>query len=374
LVKLALLSVARNTQRMEAPMKPACFIGMDTHCQFCEIAAVNARGAIVEKDRCATSIPALLEVIQRVPRPRQLVIEEGPLAGWLWRHLHQAVERMVVSEPRRNRLIALDGDKDDDLDAEKLAQLLRGGYVKAVHQVETLARGLFKQHVSLYHYRVRQRVREGLRISSLFRQHGVMVRENAFVTAADRPALQARLPAATTFPEMLPLLWSSYDAAVEHEEQWRRRLVQLAKGEEVIARFTALPGISWIRAATLYAYLDTPWRFRSKAALWKYLGIGLERKPSGQGPEYLGVPTRAHRLLKGTILGAARSAVASGDKPFAELYGRWLQQGLSSKLARRNVARAQVATLWGLWKNGSAYRPDWVGVAAAASSATGVSR
>jgi len=34
---------------------------------------------------------------------------------------------MVVSEPRRNRLIAEDGDKDDDIDAEKLAQLLRGG-------------------------------------------------------------------------------------------------------------------------------------------------------------------------------------------------------------------------------------------------------
>jgi len=112
-------------------MKRAYFIGMDTHCQFCEIAAVNTRGDVVERDRCVTCIPALLEVIERVPRPRQLVIEEGPLAGWLWRHLHQAVDRMVVSEPRRNRLIALDGDKDDDLDAEKLAQLLRGGYVKA---------------------------------------------------------------------------------------------------------------------------------------------------------------------------------------------------------------------------------------------------
>jgi len=359
---------------MEAPMKRAYFIGMDTHCQFCEVAAINARGDVVERDRCDTTIPALLEVIERVPRPRQLVIEEGPLAGWLWRHLHMAVDRMVVSEPRRNRLIALDGDKDDDLDAEKLAQLLRGGFVKAVHQVETLERALLKQQVSLYHHRVRQRVREGLRISSLFRQHGVMIREKAFVAAEDRPALQARLPAAASFQEILPLLWSSYDAAVEHEELWRRRLVRLAKQEEVIQRFEALPGISWIRAATLYAYLDTPWRFRGKAALWKYLGIGLERKHSANGPEYLGVPTRAHRLLKGTILGAACSAVASGNNPFAELYGRWIEQGLSSKLARRNVARAQSATLWGLWKNGSAYRPDWVGVARVAGLATEVSR
>jgi hypothetical protein len=60
----------------------------------------------------------------------------------LWRNLREAVDQLVVSEPRRNRLIAKDGDKDDDLDAEKLAQLLRGGYVKAVYQVQTLVRAL----------------------------------------------------------------------------------------------------------------------------------------------------------------------------------------------------------------------------------------
>jgi hypothetical protein len=116
----------------------------------------------------------------------------------------------------------------------------------------------------------------------------------------------------------------------------------------------------------LYAYLDTPWRFRSKSALWKYLGIGLERERSGKAPGHVGVPLLTHRLLKSTILGAARSAAALGNNPFADLYRRWSAQGLSARLARRNVARAMSATLWGLWKNGSAYRPEWVGVAAAA--------
>jgi hypothetical protein len=98
---------------------------------------------------------------------------------------------------------------------------------------------------------------------------------------------------------MVRLLWSSYDALVEQEEQWRQRLTALAKTAAVVGRFEAVPGVGWIRAATLYAYLDTPWRFRSKAALWKYLGIGLERQRSGNGPEHLGVPLRAHRLLSG---------------------------------------------------------------------------
>ncbi|HVI52206.1 MAG TPA: IS110 family transposase [Candidatus Sulfotelmatobacter sp.] len=354
-------------------MKHRHFIGMDTHCQFCEVAVVDRSGRLVLRQRCPTGVPALLAVLEQVPRPRALVIEEGPLAGWLWRHLQAAVDEMVVSEPRRNRLIAQEGDKDDDLDAEKLAQLLRGGFLKAVHQVPTLERAVFKQRVALYHHRVRQRVREALRISSLFRQHGVMVREKDFAAAAGRPALLERLPPVAALREMVTQLWVGYDALVEQEEHWRKELIARAQEEEVVRRFRAVPGIGWIRAATWYAYLDTPGRFRSKAALWKYLGIGLERHKSGNGPEHLGVPARSHRLLKGTLLAAALSAVVAGDNPFADLYQRWRDQGLGAKLARRNVARAQAATLWGLWKNGSAYRPEWVGVAAAAPAARPVS-
>jgi transposase len=354
---------------MEAPMKRSHFIAFDVHCPFCEVAVVAGTGKVVQRDRCATTIPALRELVMSVPRPRQLVIEEGPLAGWLWRQLHALVDRMVVSEPRRNRLIAKDGDKDDDLDAEKLAQLLRGGYLKEVHQVDSLERALFKQQVALYHHRVRQRVREGQRLSSLFRQHGVMIRERAYGCAEDRPALLERLPAEPALRSMVTSLWVSYDALVEQEQRWRKQLIHRARQEEVVRRWQELPGVGWVRAATLYAYLDTPWRFRSKAALWKYLGIGLQRQRSGNGPEHLGVPRQVHRLLKSMILGAARSAIVQGKNPFADLHRRWLEAGLAPKLARRNVARALAATLWGLWKNGSAYRPEWVGVAAAAGAA-----
>jgi len=48
-----------------------------------------------------------------------------------------------------------------------------------------------------------------------------------------------------------------------------------------------------VRAATLLVYLDTPFRFKSKQALWKYIGIGLVRRRSGDGPERLGVPLSA---------------------------------------------------------------------------------
>ena len=59
-------------------------------------------------------------------------------------------------------------------------------------------------------------------------------------------------------------------------------ITRTARRIDVIRRWAELPGVKWIRGATFYAYVDTPWRFKSKAALWKYMGIGLERVPEGE--------------------------------------------------------------------------------------------
>jgi transposase len=242
-----------------------------------------------------------------------------------------------------------------------------------VHHPESLEQALFKQHVLLYHDRVRHRVAEAHRVSSLLRRHGVMVRARTFGAADERAKLLDQLPKSKTLREDIRLLWQAFDCAAAQEAAMRRRLQQHAKTNEVITRFMEMPGIAWVRAATLYVILDTPWRFKNKSALWKYLGIGLERRGSGAGPIQLQVPKRVNRLLKSTILGAAKTAVAREDNPFAVQYRRYIEAGLTKRLARRSVARSMAATLWGLWKNGSAYCPDWVGVTAAAMRAAEVS-
>jgi transposase len=350
-------------------MNRSHYIGLDVHCAFTEMAVVTQAGRLTKRQRCATTIPALREALDAVARPRAVAFEEGPLADWLWRNLHDHVEELTVCDPRRNRLIAKDADKDDPLDAEKLAQLLRGGYLKAVHHPESLERAVFKQLVLLYHDRVRQRVREANRVMASLRRHGVFVREKAFVAREDRAALLQGLPPARLLAANLNLLWDSYDLAAEQVRTMRRRLVEAARQEEVIERFTQLPGIGWVRAATFFVYVDTPWRFASKASLWKYLGIGLERRHSGTGRVKVQLVQCANRQLKGVLMGAALKALGQKDSPFAIQYQRWLQAGVAVGSARRNVARSLAATLWGMWKNGSVYHPEWVGVAAAAVSA-----
>lgn len=337
------------------------FIALDVHCEFCEMAAITHSGRELCRERCATTIPALVAAIDSVRRPRALTFEEGPLADWLARNLRPHVDRLIVCEPRRNALIAKDGDKDDPIDVDKLARLLRGGYLKEVHQAQSLDRSLLKQHVSFYHDRVRERVRQGHQLVAQFRRHGVFASINDIVDEAQGRRLWRKLPQRKTLLSNLHHLLQVYRLLCEQEEQIRAELIRLARREEPVRRFIALPGIGWIRALTFYVYVDTPERFSSKEKLWRYCGIGLERRHSGMGRCQVRLSKSGNRRLKDTLLGAAKSAIASGDNPFADKYHYWNhEEGLHSSTARRNVARMIASTLRSLWINGSAYEPERV--------------
>lgn len=337
------------------------YIALDVHSSFCEGGYIEQAGRERRSWQTPTDIPALVRVIESVPRPRKLVIEEGPLADWLWRELSEHVDEMVVCDPHRNALIAKEGEKSDPIDWRKLAQLYRGGYIKVVHHADLLERSLFKQHVQLYHERVRHRVREGLKIIWRVRRLGVFIKEKNLVDEVLRTAMMEQLPDNPVAREDVELMLESYDLACLQVAKMKSRLISLGGREPMIRAFCKLPGVGPVRAATFFAFIDTPFRFASKEKLWKYLGIGLEKRQSGKGRVQLRVPRRCSRVLKGAILGAAKSAAKTRDNLFADQYQRWLDEGCSPRIARRNTARSQATVMWGMWKSGSAFDPTRLG-------------
>ncbi len=170
----------------------------------------------------------------------------------------------------------------------------------------------------------------------------------------------------------LDLVLKVYELLYEQEQQLRAELYRLARREEPVRRFQEIPGIGWIRAITFYVFIDTPSRFASKSALWKYCGIGLERRHSGTGPLRVRLTKAGNRRLKDVLVGAATSAAVRGDNPFADKYRYWTkEEGLHPATARRNVARCLASTLWSLWRTGSQYDPALVrGVGRPSAKAT----
>jgi len=335
------------------------YIGADVHSNNTEL-AIEQRGKIVARYSVPTTIPAISTVLSSLQGKKFLAMEEGPMAGWLFRNLSEKVDKFVVSEPRRNKLITCEGDKDDRIDSGKLAILLRGNFLKAVHHTSDSHRAHLKHWINLYHDRVRDAVRSINKIRACCRMHGVriprkVVRNNVhrheWLCELDNPTLKAQLQ----------MLWIGYDATKEQVELAKKQFSSYARKYPIIKSWSVLPGIGIIRATTIFAYLDTPWRFKNRAKLHRYCGVGLVRATSGKDkkgrprPARLKLPWAVNRRLKNAVMGAAITAIERGDNAFKDYYKRMVSNGITPANARHSVARKMVSTMSAMWKTGNEY-------------------
>ena len=241
------------------------YIGADVHSNSIEI-AIRTRREVVKRYSIPPSITAAIGVISSLQGKKHMAIEEGPMAGWLYRNLRQKLDSFVVADPRRNKLISSDGDHDDKIDSAKLALLLEGGYLREVYHSDDDGRVELKHWVGLYHDRIHDAVRHMNKIRARCRMHGVTIPRRVLRQPEYRVAWISKLKQSALAKQLL-MLWIGYDATAKQARIAKQHMINLSRKYAVIALWQQLPGIGTIRAATAFAYLDTPWRFKRKNKL-----------------------------------------------------------------------------------------------------------
>ena len=113
-------------------MESTKFVGMDVHKDAITIAVMNSAGKVIMESIIETKAVTILQFIQGLRGDVFVTFEEGTWATWLYDLLKPHVTKVVVCNPRKNALLK-DGSKGDKIDARKLAELLRGGYLKPVY-------------------------------------------------------------------------------------------------------------------------------------------------------------------------------------------------------------------------------------------------
>lgn len=338
------------------------YIGADVHSNSTEL-AVEHNGTIISRYSVPTSVTAIKKVLTSINGKKYLTFEEGPMAGWLYRNLKDSFEQVIVCDPRRNKLIASDGDSDDHIDAAKLASLLRGKYLRSVYHSDDDNRALLKEWVNLYHDRVHDAVRMINKIRARCRMNGLSI-PRIVIRDPTRRKLWLCGIGNKSLSSQLNMLWLSFDAIIAQVKESRKKLALLSRPYPIIKQWSQLAGIGTIRAVTLFAYLDTPFRFAHKNKLWKYCGVGLQRSASGTDnkgrpkPARLQLAWAANRMLKNVCLGAALTAMHQRDNIFRSDYERMIHEGITPSNARHAVARKMLTVMWGMWKANSNFSRD----------------
>jgi len=331
---------------------------MDCHISTLEFAVIDEAGRLVKADRVRTGVRSFMEFVKKVPKPRRVFMEEGTLAAWALETCVRHGEELVITDPKENHWIGSSGQKDDTIDALKLAQLSRGGYIKEIHH-PVGQRRRFRELMLAYHDTVRSSTRIKNKIKARFRQNGIPCTGETVYEKTHREEWKAQLPREAIVVLIVEGLWNQLDQLAQTEKELLAAAKAQAKHYGEIKLFDDIPGIGFIHAATVSAIVETPHRFATKSKVWMYAGLGIMKKSSGGKVYTERLSTDYNRQLKYTLKQAAEDAIHAQDNPFRRKYLEMtLLHGVAPHRARLTIARDILATMLAMWRKGERYNPE----------------
>jgi hypothetical protein len=108
------------------------YIGRDVHQATIVIVVVDQAGKRVMETIIETRAWTIVQLLRGLEGSLYVTFEEGTYADWLYDLLTPYVEKLVVWDPRKNKLLPA-GHKSDKADARKLAEGLRRGELSPVY-------------------------------------------------------------------------------------------------------------------------------------------------------------------------------------------------------------------------------------------------
>src|SRR5216683_424758 len=293
--------------------------------------------------------------------------EEGTWAAWLYDLLKPRVAKLVVCNPRKNALLK-DGNKNDRIDARKLADLLRGNHLKPVYHGETGVRMLGELARS-YLTIVKDLTRVMNRLKAVYRSWAIPCAGRDVYYTRHRAEWLGKIREAGV-RRRAEQLYQQLDMLQHLRQQARRELLAESRKHAITARLRQIPSLGPIRSSLAVALIRTPHRFRTKRELWAYSGLALETRTSGEHCFVNGQLRRSKKQisirglnkdhnhdLKGLFKGAAtRASIQPG--PFQDFYQRSLAKGIKPTMARLTLARKIAAITLTLWKKGEDFDID----------------
>lgn len=323
------------------------YIGCDAHISTCTFHVVDRMGKSLDWRTMDTNGAKLVSYLREISGEKKLAIEETNLSRWLVSILSKEVDEMIVSNPVRNRLLE-QGPKTDRIDAHKLAELLRGGFLQPVFHGEDSREDL-RDLVSGYLDLVQDFVRLKNRYKALYRSQGIQ--KKGSTVYGDESFLKELGKGPKHF------VGEKVFERIQAMEAQRLLFVQEMKRQEKkfseIKFLKTIPGIKTIQACKIVATVVTPDRFANKYKFFSYCGLASHPCESG-GKDYGKRKNWGNPVLK-SVFRTAGLTVLRGETSLRKNYDRLRSKGVSHQDAYHATCRKIAILALALWKKQEKY-------------------
>ena len=334
-------------------------IGIDLHKKSITVCVMTPAREIVKRRALRCDQPGGIAAFFEQYQPFVTVMESTGAYEWLFELLEPLAERVVLSHPKKLRIIAESKNKSDRLDATVLAEFLAMDMIPEAYRPtprEREYRRLVRQRIHLKKNirRLRSKIRwimarNNADRSGLFTIKGLKDLEQFPVSAADRFVL-----------DQLVAEWRFTNTQVAAIEKELLVFAQTASPAEAEARevLSTIPGVGPVTVDVVLSEFGNVDRFRSVKRACAYAGLVPGTRESAGRRKDLGITKEGSSLLRWALTEAAWRAV--------RLTQRWrtVFEALAKRRGRKRaitaVARHLLCVMVSMLKSGRRYQPGIV--------------
>ncbi len=341
------------------------YLALDVHQATIVATLRDATGSIRMRATVPTRPREILDLLRAAGARVHVIFEEGAQAQWMHDLLEPHVERVVVFNPRGREVR---GNKSDRIDADRLSELLRTGSPKTSYHGSRSMLTL-KELVQNYNNIVEDSTRVMLRIKALFRARAIPTpgtsvyrasRRQEWLALLDQPGVRLRAQS----------LYAELDVLQQLRPKAKAAMIAEARRQPAWKILREIPFFGPIRIPQMLAIMVTPYRFRTKRALWPYAGLAVVTHSSAdqefvngqlrrrrRAPMTRGLNGNHNPRLKAIFKGAANAAAVKSG-PLKDFYDACVARGVREELAKVTLARKLASVVLRLWKKGERWDPS----------------
>jgi transposase len=323
------------------------FIGLDAHSATCTFVVLSENGDVTHRAIVKTSESTLLGFLSSLPGEKNLAVEESHVSQWVYVVLHEKVNKLIVCNPLH--LGKHHGPKTDYRDALRIAQELRGNFLRPVYHDESKWIQL-RVLVSEYQDLVTEIVRTKNRLKAVFRSEVLDTSGPKFYASKERSKELSH--------EHGRFVAESLFSQIEYLEQRKLEFKAIFNKNMKIYRplknLATIPGIDTVRANIIMAIVCMPHRFDTKYKFWAYCMLVRYIQVS-DGRVYGSKKIHARYELKSLFMGAAENVLLMKSGTLIDYYDDLRKRGIDHRSAKIAVARRIAASVLSVLKNNSKY-------------------
>ena len=309
------------------------FVGIDLHKKFMQVALMDSGGKVLQNRRVECDLRRVEKEFSKLPANARYVVESSSVWYGMYRFLRDRLGLdVMLSNPLATKRIAESKKKTDKVDAEILADLLRGGYISGCYVPDD---GVVKDR-QLIRFRsqlVKERTKFKNSIHGILLQRGTRIKGQPFTSRYVREL--RRLDDWRIEKYLGVIAFLNGDIA-----DCDARIQAAVSKNENAKLLKTVPGIGNITALALASEIDDISRFSDMDHLASYFGLVPSVRNSASTTHHGRITKTGNSLVRRLLTEAVLVHVMFArnrkiSTPISEFYGR-----LSKK---RGISKARVA-------------------------------